>query len=102
MEEPWINMVHVRRAAGTVGNPSRGLSPVGTGGGTGVSGDTNLTTPGSGALLFTRQTCFLFLTVLKLQCGMNGIYYSVQEESTYLAYALSFIAFLPLVNLPLV
>lgn len=43
-------MVHVRRAAGMVGNPGQGLSPAGEGGGTGVSGDTNLPTPGSGAL----------------------------------------------------
>lgn len=50
MEEPRINMVHVRRAAGMVGNPGQGLSPAGEGGGTGVSGDTNLPTPGSGAL----------------------------------------------------
>lgn len=49
----------------------------------------------------TRGTCFLCLPVLKLQCGMNGIYYSVQE-SIYLSYAQSFIAFRSSVNLSLV
>lgn len=36
--------------------------------------------------------------VLKLQCGMNGIYYSVQEESIYLSFAQSVKAFLSPVN----
>lgn len=54
--------------------------------------------PGSVALLLTRATCSLCLIVLKLQCGMNGIYYSVQEESIYLSFAQSFKAFLSPVN----
>lgn len=54
--------------------------------------------PGFVALLFTRATCSLCLIVLKLQCGMNGIYYSVQEESIYLTSAQSLKAFLSPVN----
>lgn len=51
--------------------------------------------PGFVVLLLSRATCSLCLIVLKLQCGMNGIYYSAQEESIYLSIFCSVIQSIP-------